>query len=122
MNEEELRVHLLSTSAARLAAIWEEVELLPDTEHPGLASVIDRRHIGEEDLILSARRCRGAISVAVDVIDEAAKEAAKAGIATFDPTAAETWLVCPRREMYRSIDERIANFARCGISSVDDWR
>jgi primosomal replication protein N'' len=37
LNEEELRVYLLSTSIPRLAAMWEERrKLLPDTEHPDL--------------------------------------------------------------------------------------
>lgn len=122
LNEEELRVHLLSTSAARLAAIWQERRrLLPDTEHPGLASAMDRRHTSEEDLILLLGASVGQFRSAVEVVDEAAKEAAKIGIATFDPAAAESWLARPRREIYRGIDERIANFARCGVSLIDDW-
>jgi len=36
VDEETLRVHLLSTSMARLAALWEEKrKLLPDTDHAG---------------------------------------------------------------------------------------
>ena len=34
---------------------------------------------------------------------------------------AETWFGRPRRELYRSVDERITNFSRCGIATVDDW-
>jgi primosomal replication protein N'' len=122
LNEEELRIHLLSTSVPRLAAIWEERrKLLPDTDHPGLASLMDRRHSSEEDLILLLGAAVGQFRSSTEVVEEAAEEAAKAGIATFDPVAAENWLACPRREIYRGVDGRIANFSRCRIPSVDDW-
>jgi hypothetical protein len=82
---------------------------------------MDRRHTSEEDLILLLGADVGQFRSAAQVIDEAEKEAAKAGIATFDPAMAERWLTHPRREIYRGVDERIANFSRCGIPSVDEW-
>jgi hypothetical protein len=122
LNEEELRVHLLSTSIPRLAAIWEERrKLLPDTEHPGLASLLDRRQTGEEDLILLLGASVGQFRSASEVVEEANREAARAGIATFVSPEAEDWLARPRRDIYRAVDDRIENFSRCGIPSVDDW-
>ena len=122
LNEEEFRVLLLSTSMPRLAAVWEQRrKLLPDTDHPGLASLMERRQTSEEDLILLLGASTGQFRPATEVVEEAAKEAAKAGIVTFDTIQAENWLARPRREMYRTIDERIENFARCGIGSVDEW-
>jgi hypothetical protein len=122
LNEEELRVHLLSTSMARLAALWEERrKLLPDTDHPGLASLIERRQTAEEDLILLLGASVGQFKSAAEIVEEAAKEAARAGVEDFAPAEAEAQLARPRRDIYRTVDERIENFSRCGISAIDDW-
>jgi primosomal replication protein N'' len=122
LNEEELRVCLLSTSIPRLAAMWEERrKLLPDSEHPGLASLIDRRQTTEEDLIVLLGASVGQFRSGAEVVEEATKEATRAGIRTFVSADAESWLGRPRRELYRTVDERIKNFSRCEISAVDDW-
>ena len=98
-NEEDLRVYLLSTSIPRLAAMWEERrKLLPDTEHPGLASLMDRRQTAEEDLILLLGASIGQFRSAAEVIEEATKEASSAGIRNFTPADAEVWFGRPRRE------------------------
>ena len=113
---------MLSTSIPRLAAMWEERrKLLPDTEHAGLASLMDRRQTAEEDLILLLGASIGQFRSAAEVIEEATKEASSAGIRNFDPADAEAWFGRPRREIYRSVDERIKNFSRCGIAAADDW-
>jgi hypothetical protein len=122
LNEEELRVHLLSTSIPRLAAMWEQRRrLLPDSEHPGIASLMDRRQTSEEDLILLLGATSGQFRSVAEVVEEAKKEAERAGMAAFDTAEAESRMAEPRREIYRSVDERIENFARCGIAEVDDW-
>jgi hypothetical protein len=122
VNEEELRIHLLSTSMPRLVALWEERrKLLPDTDHPGLTSLMDRRQTVEEDLILLLGASIGQFRSAVEVVEEAAKDASRAGIAGFEAAMANAHLMRPRREIYRMIDDRIANFSRCGIESADIW-
>ncbi|MCC6776085.1 MAG: DUF4011 domain-containing protein [Hyphomicrobiales bacterium] len=119
--EEEVRVHLLSTSITRLATLWEERrKLLPDTDHPGLASLMERRQTAEEDLILLLGASTGQFRPAAEVVEEAAKDASRAGI-RFDALAAGEHLLRARREIYRTVDDRIANFSRCGIEAVDDW-
>jgi primosomal replication protein N'' len=85
-------VHLLSTSIPRLSAMWDQRRrLLPDTEHPGLASLIDRRQTSEDDLILLLGASVGQFRSAAEVVEEAKNEATKAGITTFDSSQAETW-------------------------------
>jgi len=122
LNEEELRVHLLSTSMPRLAAMWNQRRrILPDTEHPGIASLIDRRQTGEDDLILLLGASVGQFRSAAEVVEEANKEAARADVASFSSSQAERWLAGARRDIYRAVDERIENFSRCGIAHVDDW-
>jgi primosomal replication protein N'' len=91
LNEEELRVFLLTTSIPRLAAMWEERrKMLPDTQHPGLASLMDRRQTAEEDLILLLSASVGQFRSAAEVLEEATKEATRAGIRTFASADAET--------------------------------
>lgn len=120
--EDELRVQLLSTSMARLAALWEERRrLLPDAEHSGLASLMDRRQTAEEDLILLLAASIEQFRSADEIVEEAAAQARRAGIATFEPTAARAQLTWPRRDIYQTLDTRVENFARSGIVMADEW-
>ena len=36
-------------------------------------------------------------------------------------TAAREWFEISRRDLYREIEERTANYSRCGIARVDEW-
>jgi primosomal replication protein N'' len=54
-------------------------------------------------------------------VEEAKREAERAGVRTFDARHVEEWLAGPRRDIYRKVDSRIVNFSRCGIEQVDDW-
>jgi primosomal replication protein N'' len=122
VDEETLRVHLLSTSMARLAALWEEKRrLLPDTDHAGVISLIERRQSAEEDLVILLSASSSQFRSVAEVVDEAAKEASMARLTGFSRDAAAALLARPRREIYRMIDDRIENFARCDVSSVDEW-
>jgi hypothetical protein len=122
VDEETLRVHLLSTSTARMAALWEEKrKLFPDTDHAGLASLIERRQSADEDLLILLSASSSQFRSAAEVVEEASKDASAAGLLGFSSEEAAAQLERPRREIYQSIDERIQNFARCGISVVDEW-
>ena len=122
VDEDTLRVHLLSTSMARLAALWEEKrKLLPDTDHAGVISLIERRQSAEEDLVILLSASPSQFRSIAEVVDEAAKEASTAGLTRFSPGDAAALLVRPRREIYRTINSRIENFARCGVPLVDEW-
>lgn len=122
VDEDALRVHLLSTSMARLAALWDEKrKLLPDTDHAGVATLTERRLSAEEDLVILLSATSAQFRSAAEVIEEAKKEASTAGLGDFSTEAAAALLVRPRREIYHAIDERIQNFARCGIKELDEW-
>ncbi|WOH80472.1 protein kinase [Bradyrhizobium sp. BEA-2-5] len=122
VDEDALRVHLLSTSMARLAALWEERrKLFPDTDHAGVAALTERRISAEEDLLILLSATSNQFRSVAEVIEEAEKEASTAGLGNFSAEEAATLLGRPRREIYQAIDERIQNFARCGIKQVDEW-
>jgi len=121
LNEDTVRINLLSTSRARLAALWEQQRLLwPDSDHAGLLSLSEKRIISEEDLIVllsaAATQFRS-----VDAVLQLAQEfAGKEGIQTFDTEAARTDLELSRSELFRKLDDRISGFARTGKKAVDD--
>lgn len=122
VEEGELRVHLLSTSRSRMAQLWEERRrLLPDTDHPGLLAMMERRKTSDEDYILLLSADVGAFRTAEAIVSDAARTAASAGVRGFDAAEAEARLGLPRREIYAEIDRRLEAFARCGIERVDEW-
>ena len=122
VDEDVLRVHLLSMSMARLTALWEEKRrLFPDTDHAGLAALTERRISAEEDLIILLSATSNQFRSTPEAIEEAKKEAANASLHGFSPEEAVAFLDRPRREIYQAVDERIQNFARCGITEVDEW-
>lgn len=122
LGEEELRVHVLSTSRSRLAAVWEERRrILPDTDHPALLALLERGQATEEDLILLLSAAPGQFRTADEILAEAAREAQAAGVPGFDRGAAAERLLRPRRDLFREVDARGAAFARCGVARVDEW-
>ncbi|QJI29218.1 DUF4011 domain-containing protein [Pseudomonas sp. ADAK18] len=122
LDEEQLRIYLLSTSRARLAAQWEERQrLLPDSDHAGLLSLSDRRLISEEDLIVLLSAAIGQFRSVDGILEEAAGLARDVEVLLFDQDAARALLALPRQDIYRQVDERITGFARCGVPAVDEW-
>ncbi|TPQ52869.1 histidine kinase, partial [Prosthecomicrobium hirschii] len=122
LDEEAIRVHLLATSQARLAALWEQRRrIVPDTEHHGLVALTERRQTTAEDLILLLGAAIGQFRSAGEIVEVAATIAERAGLPPLDRQAAEARLASPRREIYRELDDRLGGFARCGIDRVDEW-
>ncbi|MES3100589.1 AAA domain-containing protein [Sphingomonas faeni] len=122
LDETQLRAAALSTSRSQLAAVWEERRrVLPDTDHPGLLAIVERKVTEEEDLILLLGASAAQFRAADAIVDEAAETASRAGVEAFDREAALATLTRPRREMNAEIEARIENFARCGRDRIDEW-
>ncbi|WP_292927707.1 AAA domain-containing protein [Novosphingobium sp. PASSN1] len=122
LDEAQLRVFALSTSKTRLAAVWDEKrQILPDTDHPGLLAIMERRVTEEEDFIILLSAAIGQFRAAETIVDEAAAAARGAGMQTFDRDAALAFMRQPRRELYAEIERRLEGFARCGRERIDDW-
>lgn len=122
LEEATLRAYLLSTSRARLASEWEaRRRVLPDTEHAGIASLMERRQSAEEDLIILLAADLGYFRTRDEVVREAEQLAQRAGIATFDRTAAAQLLELSRRDLIAEVRRRTGDLARCGISRADEW-
>lgn len=122
LDEETFQVVALATSRANLEAEWAaRRRLFPDTDHAGLASLIERRRITDEDLVLLRSAALTQFEAIDPIIAKAEEVARKAGIDTFDHEAAHNHLATSRRDMYREIDRRVAGFARCGNPIIDEW-
>lgn len=122
VNEDELRVWLLCTSRSRLAAEWSEKRrILPDTDHPGLVALLERRQTTDEDLILLLSAQSGLFRSLDDIVASSINAARVAGVQTFSAENARAALERTRRDLYTEIDARITGFSRCGIARVDEW-
>ncbi|WP_207949535.1 AAA domain-containing protein [Luteimonas aestuarii] len=122
LDEPQLRIYLLSTSRALLAAQWQERQrLLPDSEHPGIRTLSDRRLLAEEDLIVLLAAALDQFRSLDALLDEAARLAKDADVPRFDADAARAQMQLDRPTLFRTVDERIAGFARCGLKRLDDW-
>ena len=122
LDEEELKVHLLSTSQSRLAHLWDERRIiLPESNHPALLAILERRQISEDDLILLLSAAVGQFRTSDEIVAEAAEAAERADFTAFDQEQAAKNLLLPRRELYSVVEKRVEGFARCGISRIDEW-
>ncbi len=122
LDETQMRVNVLSTSRSLLAAVWaERRRVLPDTDHPGLLAITERRITDEDDLILLLSAATGQFRAADAIVDEAADTAARAGLANFDRDAAMARLMLPRRDLHAELERRLEGFARCGRDRIDEW-
>ncbi|QNA83795.1 DUF4011 domain-containing protein [Sphingomonas sp. So64.6b] len=122
LDEASLRVAVLSTSKSRLAAVWDEKRrVLPDTDHPGLLAIVERRITDEEDLILLLSAGAGLFRSAEAIVDEAETLAERGGLEVFDRETAFGWTSVPRRELHAEIELRLEGFARSGFERIDEW-
>ncbi|WP_411751925.1 AAA domain-containing protein [Serratia sp. (in: enterobacteria)] len=121
-NEDLLRIHLLATSRARLLAIWEEQrKLFPETTHNGLRTLIDRRNLNEDELILLLSADIEQFTSAESLLMQASELADRYHIMSFDRDESRAILALSRAEIYQRLAERINGFNRCSIADIDGW-
>jgi primosomal replication protein N'' len=121
LDEERLRLAALATSRARLDAERTTLRrIYPDTDHAGLASLIERSRLTDEDLVVLVTAAAHQFIPLAILLDRADEQARKVSVA-LDRGKAEEILVRPRREIFSEVDGRVANFARCEIQPVDEW-
>ncbi|MGG5819353.1 AAA domain-containing protein [Falsiroseomonas sp. HW251] len=121
LDEARLRVALLATSRANLEAERDRLRaLFPDTEHNGLASIMERGRLSDEELIILVTASLSQFVPLAQLVDAAAELAARTGVSVQREDLPQL-LSRPRREVFAAVDERTANFARCGVERVDEW-
>jgi len=121
LDERLTRTLLLSTSIFALETERNaHRKIFPDTDHLGLASLIERTRLSEEDIIIVLGAAPQQF-IPLHSLLESAKELAEKNGYVFNSENASTLLVRPRREIFALLDERLTNFARCGETRIDEW-
>lgn len=121
-DEPSLRINLLSTSTRQLAQMWDEQRrMLPDSEHRGLAGLMERRSLRQEDLIILLSAAKGQFVPLTEAVAAASQLARREGITSFDEGAAGALLQLSRREILERLDACIEGFARSGHERIDQW-
>jgi primosomal replication protein N'' len=121
LDEARLRTVLLATSRANLEAERAALRCVyPDSDHAGLTSIFERPRISDEDLIILISANPQQFTPIAALIDKAVALAGETNV-VLNREMLSAQLVEPRREIFSRIDERIANFSRCGVQRVDDW-
>ena len=122
LNEESFRVLALASSRQNLERQWTiHRRLYPASDNGGLNSLMDRQKITDEELIILLGAGIHQYQPAEQILDEADFLASQVELASYDRNFAKTWFDISRRDLYRQIEERIANYSRCGILRVDEW-
>ena len=121
LDEDRVRVALLSTSRANLEAERDALRrVYPDSDHAGLASLVGRSKLADEDLVLLVSAAAHQFVPLATLADEAKETASRVGV-ILEAGALTALLTRPRREVLAAVEERTANFARCGNPRVDEW-
>ena len=121
LDEDQFRIAALANSRANLEVERDALrKVYPDTDHAGLASILDRSQLSDEDLIVLISAVKDQYVPLASIVSSASDLAGQVGIG-LEGTSASALLSCPRREIFERVDERIANFARCGHEKIDDW-
>ena len=121
LDEPRVRVAMLATSRANLEAERDRLRVLfPDTEHNGLASVLERSRLSDEDLVILVGASISQFTPLAPLIEASRELAARTGV-DVDTERLPELLSQSRREIFTAVDDQIANFARCGIPRIDEW-
>lgn len=122
LDEDTLRVNLLSTSRARLSAEWTtRRSVFPDSYHLGLLSLLERRSLAEEDLIVVLSAAPTQFRSCDAIVEEARQLAIRIAVTAFDTEVAAELMTWPRGEILEAVTERIEGFARCSYTQVNEW-
>ncbi|AGK58683.1 serine/threonine protein kinase [Hyphomicrobium denitrificans 1NES1] len=122
LDDIELSVLQLATSTAALEQRWSGKRgLFPDSDNPILASLIDRRNLNDEDLLLLAAASIENFKPAEEILREAERLAKEAGVTEFDRQSAIKELTRPRRDLADELEARVPGFERCGREAIDGW-
>lgn len=121
LDDERVRTVILATSRTNLdierAALR---RVYPDSEHLGLASLIDREQLSDDDLIVLISAAPQQFTPLATLLDAANEQAQQLGVA-LDKNVAVALLIRSRREIYAQVESRTSGFARCSVPRINEW-
>ncbi|KTD47814.1 AAA domain-containing protein [Legionella quateirensis] len=122
LNEENFRLLVLASSRLNLERQWiNHRRLFPGSDHRGLNSLIDRQNITEVELAILLGADLHQYQSAAQILKDANAIAAQVSLSSYTEDTAQQWFNISRRDLYREIEDRIANYSRCEIARVDEW-
>jgi hypothetical protein len=112
----------LAAFEARLESFWRaRRRMFPDARAPGLAALLERRTLTDEDLILLICAEDAAFKSRGEVLDEAERLSAEVNRGAFDRTVAGDVLDMSKRQLIDLLADRLGAFKRCGEDVLDSW-
>tara|TARA_R110000850_G_scaffold275264_2_gene414303 strand:+ start:8947 stop:15162 length:6216 start_codon:yes stop_codon:yes gene_type:complete len=112
----------LATSRPKLESSWTARRAIsPDSRQPGLASLLERRTLSDEDLVLLISADDLAFISSAEVAGEAAQLADSVGLVAPDDEHLQNALARPKRQMIDDIDELVGPFRKIGHPDLDQW-
>ena len=122
LDEESFKILALVSSRYNLERQWESHRrLFPGSDHAGLNSLMDRQKITDEELIILLGAGLHQYQPAEQILKEANTLAKRASLSSYDESLAQQWFDISRKELYREIENRTANYSQCGIDRIDEW-
>ncbi len=107
----------------RLEQAWaERRQEWPAALHNGLSNLISRGRQSEEQLLLLVSAELDQFRSAADVLKEAEQLATRASVLEhWNEATGRRWLTNSQRDIFRALQEHVADFVRCGQRQPDDW-
>ena len=121
---EESRTRVLCLTSSRSNLENERAKLrriYPDSEHLGIASLMERERLSDEDLILLLSAAHTQFTPLDTLVDEAVALAKDVKARDFSPDHARMLLAGSRKELYAQVDMRTSGFATCPQARVNEW-
>src|SRR5262249_47828728 len=84
------------------------------------ASLLDRARLADEELVIVVGAALAQFLPLAELQARTLELAEGVGIHVDRDVVVEV-LTRPRRDVFAAVDERVANFARCGIDRLDEW-
>lgn len=121
LDQDKYAINRLATSRANLDAELDRQRMhFPSSVHPGIASLLDKQRLNEQDIILLLSASIDQFTSISELVEET-QSLAEWHQTKIDKQFAQDWLTQTRRDLYAALDQKISGFARCGESHLDQW-
>jgi serine/threonine protein kinase len=122
LSETELRRMSLKTNRSDLMQAWiQRRTIWPDSNIAALQSIISRRYLTNEDLLLLLAASISQFRTVDEIISSVQSLAADRQLEPPSQTLLRSLLCNSRDELYARMDLHLDGLARCGVATFDDW-
>jgi primosomal replication protein N'' len=122
LDEDRVRIAVLASSRSNLEVERATIRAVyPDSNHGGLASLIESDRLSEEELIILISAKLSQFTPMEALVDNTKELANQFSIGRPDDAVVRALFVRPRREIYSEIDTRIAGFSSCPLAKINEW-